>query len=271
MRLAAIHTYPVKGCYRLDHERAEVEPWGLAGDRRWMIVAADTGQAVTQREEPKLTQLRPQLSTGLLVVSTALMDSDLTVSPPDGSELTDVRLFRFRGPVARAGAAADEWLSTALDRKVMLVYMHDTDVRPTNPDYSMAADRVSFADGYPLLLANTASLAQLNDWIAESGSDEGPLPMTRFRPNLVVEAAPAWAEDDLLGRRVRIGATAFRVVKPCDRCVVTTTDQDSGERGHEPLRTLGRHRNIDQGLMFAVNLIPDGYGDVAIGNEVTVM
>jgi uncharacterized protein YcbX len=273
MRVASIHTYPVKGCYRLDHERAEVEPWGLVGDRRWMIVAADTGEAITQREEPRLTQLHPSYRPGMagLVVRTQLMDVDLTVSAPDGGELADVTLFKFRGRVARVGAAADEWLSTALDRKVMLVYMNDTGVRPTNPLYSAPDDRVSFADGYPVLLANMASLAQLNDWIAESGSDEGPLPMTRFRPNLVVEAASAWAEDELMHRRVRIGAAIFRVVKPCERCVVTTTDQETGERGREPLRTLGRYRNVDQGLLFAVNLVPDGQGSVAVGDEVVAL
>jgi uncharacterized protein YcbX len=160
-------------------------------------------------------------------------------------------------------------LSAYLDRPVELVWLDDPTRRRVNPDYGRPGDVVSFADGYPLLLANTASLAMLNDWLAEAGSSEGPLPMTRFRPNLVIEGAAAWAEDDWIGGRLRVGSLEFRVPKPCDRCVVTTTDQETGLRGKEPLRTLGRHRNFDQGLMFAVNLIPDSVGTIAVGDSVS--
>jgi uncharacterized protein YcbX len=146
--------------------------------------------------------------------------------------------------------------------------LDDPTRRAVNPVYARPGDVVSFADGYPLLLANVASLAMLNDWLAEAGSPEGPLPMTRFRPNLVIEGAAAWAEDAFVGGRLRIGSVEFRVPKPCDRCVVTTTDQETGVRGKEPLRTLGRYRNVDQLLMFAVNLIPDGTGTVAVGDAV---
>src|SRR4029450_7098533 len=107
-----------------------------------------------------------------------------------------------------------------------------------NPDYGRADDRVSFADGYPLLLANTASLDALNDRIAEGGSLEGPLPMTRFRPNVVIAGAAPWVEDAWTGGRIKIGEVTFRVPKRCDRCVVTTTDQETGERGREHIMTV---------------------------------
>src|SRR5690606_24730512 len=123
--------------------------------------------------------------------------------------------------------------------------------------YGEPGDRVSFADAYPVLLANAASLEALNGWLAEEGSPEGALPMARFRPNIVISGAAPGAEAGWLGRRRRIGGVTFRAVKPCDRCVVTTTDQETGERGHEPLRTLGKRRNIDQKLLFGTNLIPD--------------
>jgi len=108
-------------------------------------------------------------------------------------------------------------------------------------------------------------------WIAESGSDEGPLPMTRFRPNVVVSGAPAFAEDDWIGRRLRIGTVPLRAPKPSDRCVVTTTDQETGERGREPLRTLARHRRFGQALLFGLNLIPDGTGEIRAGDEVALL
>jgi len=268
MRIASIHTYPVKGCYRVDHDRAEVQPWGLRGDRRWMIVDAITGRGVTQRDQATLTQLRPRAVAGGLVVGTPGRP-DLVVTEPAPGEFVEVSVFGFTGPAAAAGAVADEWLCDALGAKVRLVWLDDPTRRPVEPGHSQPTDRVSFADGYPVLLANSASLAALNDLIAESGSDEGPLPMTRFRPNLVVTGAPAWAEDAWIGERIRIGQLTFRVPKPCDRCVVTTTDQETGERGREPLRTLARHRNVDQGLRFAVNLIPDVTGTIAVDDPVT--
>jgi uncharacterized protein YcbX len=270
VHLAAIHTYPIKGCYRVEHERATVEPWGLAGDRRWLIVDAATGRALTQRVQPALTQIKPEVAAGGGLVLRTPDLPDLAVPEPVDGPPMDVTVWRFTGPAARAGEAADDWLSEALDRKVMLVWLDDPTRRAVNPEYGRPGDVVSFADGYPVLLANAASLAALNDWLVEDGSPEWPLPMARFRANLVVEGAPAWAEDGWLGRRVWVGGTAFRAVKPCPRCVVTTTDQDTGEQGDEPLRTLARHRQSDLGLLFAVNLIPDATGTVAFGDAVDI-
>jgi hypothetical protein len=95
--------------------------------------------------------------------------------------------------------------------------------------------------------------------------------MTRFRPNVVVTGAPAWAEDDWVGRRLRIGEVTFRAAKACDRCVVTTIDQETGEKGRQPLFALGRHRRTEQGLLFALNLIPDGTGGIRVGDPVLTL
>jgi uncharacterized protein YcbX len=269
VRVASLHTYPIKGCYRFDHERVEVEPWGMAGDRRWCVVDPSTGEAITQRDNVGLTRIRPEPlpgGGGLLLRTPG--QADLTVAEPDDGESVEISVWSFTGRALRAGAAADDWLSSALDQKVRLVWLADTSQRMVEPLYAAPGDRVSFADGYPVLLGNLGSLASLNDLIAESGSLEGPLPMTRFRPNVVIDDAPAWTEDGWLGGRVRIGEVVFRVPKPCDRCVVTTTDQETGQRGREPLRTLGRHRNINQKLLFATNLIPDARGWLSVGDAV---
>jgi uncharacterized protein YcbX len=269
MRISAIHTYPIKGCYRIDHDRVGVEPWGLAGDRRWLIVDED-GRAITQREVAALTQIRPRLVDEGLLLGTA-GEVDLVVAEPTIGGLIDVRLFSSTFAATLAGAAADDWLSGVLQCKARLVWLDDPTRRSVDPAYSEPGDRVTFADGFPVLLANVASLGALNDLIAESGSLEGPLPMARFRPNLVVSGAPPWAEDGWTGGRVRVGDVTFRVPKPCARCVVTTTDQETGEHGREPLRTLARHRTVDQGLLFATNLIPDAPGTVAIGDPVQAL
>jgi uncharacterized protein len=266
MRVASIHMYPVKGCHRVDCDTAMVEPWGLAGDRRWLPVD-EHGDVVSQREVPRLTQVRPSTVDGGVILSAPAMP-DLKV-PAIAAELVKVNAWHDRVTASLAGAEADEWLSTVIGRPVRLVYLHDPTQRPVDPGYAEPTDRVSFADGYPLLLANAGSLEALNGWIAEAGNE--PVPMTRFRPNVVVCGAPAWAEDGWVGGRLRIGAVVFRAPKPSDRCVMTTNDQETGERGREPLRTLGRYRNVNQLLLFGLNLIPDGTGQISIGDEVEVV
>jgi uncharacterized protein YcbX len=268
MRVASLHTYPVKSAHRIDHDGAEVEPWGLAGDRRWLVVDDADGQSVTQREAPGLVAARPSFVDGVLRLRAAGAP-DLDVPVPDG-EPVPVSVHHTRLVATPAGPAADSWFTELLDRKVRLVWLDDPTRRPIGETYAEPADRVSFADAYPVLLTNAASLDALNEWLLADGSPEGPLPMTRFRPNIVVSGASPWAEDDWLGRRLRIGPVTFRAVKPCDRCVVTTTDQETGERGHEPLRTLGKHRNVNQKLLFGVNVIPDSTGRIAVGDPVVL-
>jgi uncharacterized protein len=267
VRVAAIHTYPIKGCRRLDHDAAAVEPWGLAGDRRWLVVEPD-GTGLTQREVPALVWVHPRPRAGGGLVLGAAGRPDLDVPELTDAEPAEVSVHGKPVTAALVGPAADDWLSDLLDRKVRLAWLDDPTRRPVDPDYAQPGDRVSFADAYPLLLANTASLDALNGWLLESGSVEGPLPMTRFRPNVVISGAEPWVEDGWTGGRIRIGALTFRVPKPCGRCVVTTTDQETGERGREPLRTLARHRNVGQKLLFATNLIPDGAGTIAVGDPV---
>lgn len=270
MHLASVHTYPVKSCRRIDHDGApvRVEPWGLAGDRRWLVTDLD-GRGLTQREVPALTRVRPAPRPvgGLRLAADGA--ADLAVPEPVEGEPVEVSVHNTRISATAAGPVADAWLTGVLGHEVRLAWLDDPTRRPVEPDYARPEDRVSFADAYPLLLTNAASLDALNGWIAAGDSGEGPLPMTRFRPNVVVAGAAAWAEDDWLGHRLRIGAVTFRVVKPCDRCVMTTTDQETGAKGREPLRTLGRYRNINQKLLFGVNLIPDPpYGEITAGDPI---
>jgi hypothetical protein len=267
--LTGLHRYPVKSCrgHALDH--AEVERWGLAGDRRWMVVDGD-GDAVTARERPALVLVRPQITgEGLLLRAPGM--PPLTVATPSGGQPVRTTVFGSEAPATPAEDGAHDWFSAVVGEPVRLVHLGDPSARRTNPSFSRPGDRVSFADGYPLLLASGESLAALNELIAAGPhAGEGPLPMTRFRPNLVVAGAPAWAEDGW--RRVRIGAGEFRVAKACDRCVLTTVHPDSAVKGREPLVTLARHRRWGGKTWFAVNLIPDT-PDVRlhIGDELHVL
>ncbi|GIH07031.1 molybdenum cofactor biosysynthesis protein [Rhizocola hellebori] len=261
MQVSAIHTYPIKGCRRLDHDSAVVEPWGLQGDRRWLVTDPD-GVAVTQREVATLALLRANPGPDGLTLSYAGREPFLVPHmKPDATAEGDV--FGARVAATPAGKGADVWLSEALQRDVRLVWLDDPTRRLIGGDYATPSETVSFADGYPLLLTNNASLRQLNEWMDE------PLPMTRFRPNIVIDSDRPFAEDEWTGRSVHIGEIEFRVAEPCGRCVVTTTDQETGERGKEPLRALAKHRNVDQKLLFGANLIPAQRGVVRVGDQVS--
>jgi uncharacterized protein len=207
--------------------------------------------------------------SGSIVVSTAGQPGHRVEAPAarGGAEMLEVSVWAATVLAAAAGPEADAWFSAYLGRPVRLVYLDDPTRRPVNPEYGSAADVVSFADGFPLLLTSQGSLDELNRWLTEGGDQ--PVPMTRFRPNAVVAGAEPWAEDHW--RRVRVGAVSFRVVKPCGRCVVTTTDQLTGERGTQPLKMLGRRRRFGQQLVFGQNLIPDAPGVIRAGDRVEVL
>ncbi|AJP00749.1 molybdenum cofactor biosysynthesis protein [Streptomyces cyaneogriseus subsp. noncyanogenus] len=268
-RLQSIHVHPVKAFRGLAVREAAVEPWGLAGDRRWVLID-DGGKVVTQRQQPRLALAAAGLLPGGVRLSAPGMEP-LTVPVPLAGSTVTVEIFGDKVEAVPAGdAAAHAWCSTYLGADVRLVYLDDPATRrPVDPRYARPGETVSFADGYPLLLTTTASLDALNSLIAEGDhAAEGPLPMNRFRPNLVVSGTAAWAEDGWT--RVTVGEVAFRVAKPCGRCVVTTTDQGSAGRGREPLHTLGRHRLIGGKLVFGQNLVPLHRGTVRVGDPVEV-
>ncbi len=265
MRVTALYQYPVKSCAGQAVPESLVERQGLAGDRRWMLVDAH-GRAVTAREQPRLVLVRPEQVAGGLRLSAPGQQPVEVVLP--SSRPAGGRVGGSERPARCAGPGAEDWFSRFLGAAVRLVHQYDPASRPTDPAYSTPQDRVSLADGFPLLLATEESLAALNDWLAEdSEGAEHPLDMRRFRPNVVVQGAPAWTEDGW--RRVRLGAAWFRMVKPCARCVLTTIDPDTGVRGREPLRILARRRRFGTALRFAVNLVPDTVGAVVrVGDEV---
>lgn len=263
MRISEIRIYPVKGLRGLSVPSATIEPWGLAGDRRWMIVDA-AGRFLSQREVPAMAMIDATLEAGGLKLS-ASRRSDLVVATAIGAPTIDVVIWRNTVSAAPTGPEADAWLSEALGRHCRLVHMAEPErARPVNPAFGAAEDRVSFADGYPMLATTTASLADLARRAALPH-----LSMDRFRTNLVVDGAAAWEEDGW--RELEIGSALFAVVKPCERCAVTTVDQTTGERHPdiEPLRTLSTFRRNERGQpVFGQNLIPRSSGVVRVGEAV---
>ena len=233
---------------------------GPLHDRRWMAVTPE-GEFITQRGAALLATIDAQASASGLRLSSSHAAS-LEVGSADGPPI-DVRVWDSRVTAVSTSADADEWLSDALGRPCRLVHLPGSSVRETNPRFAPGR-KVSFADGYPALVVTTASLLELQ---RRSGAT---IPMERFRPNVVV--GPGRAHEEDRWRRFRIGSLGFSGVKLCARCTVTTLDQVSGERdpASEPLRTLGRYRNIEGKVFFGVNVVHDTPGEIRVGDEVHV-
>ncbi|MFG3000423.1 MOSC domain-containing protein [Streptomyces sp. NPDC048340] len=266
----ALHVHPVKSVAGTAPDEVAVEPWGLSGDRRWAVVDTE-GTVITQRQQPRLALAtsRPLGSGGVALSAPGM--PDVLVEVPEPGPLEPVVLFGKKVETVVAAGAAADWFSAYLGVPARLVHLDDPAVRrPVDPQYALPGETVSLADGYPLLVATLASLDALNSLIAQGDHpDEGPLPMNRFRPNVVVAGAEAWAEDGW--RRIAIGDAVFRGARECGRCIVTTTDQATAERGKEPLKTLGRHRRIGKSLAFGRLLVPVRLGTVRVGDEVRVL
>jgi len=272
LSLTELRRYPVKSCRGQELETAAVERWGLAGDRRWMLVD-EAGETVTAREHRELLLIRPRLrADGGLEVSASGQDDLVVPRPAAGGRLVDVTVFG-RAPFGAtpAGHEADAWFSKILGEPVRLVFCDDPNRRQSNPEYAGPGVPMHFGDGYPLLLTTEASLAALNELIAAGEkADEGPLPMVRFRPNLVVGGGAPWAEDGWL--RLRVGEAEFRVVKGCDRCAIPTTDEETAVRRKEPTYTLAKHRRWDGAVWFGMNLVPVNPGTtIRVGDAVEVL
>jgi len=261
MRLVEIRRYPVKSLRGHALTEATIERVGVLGDRRWMIVD-ETGRFLTQRQAPKLAQIVAEPTEDGVILRHERMGA-LRLDFPDERAAVETVIIWRDTVKARLAAPASDYLSSFLGRAARLVYLDDVRARPVNPEFGRNDDRVSFADGFPLLITSTASLDDLNRRL------DAPVPMDRFRANLVVSGAPAWAEDTW--RRIRVGPLTLRVVKPCARCIVPTLDPLTGEPpdGNEPLETLARfRRNREGGIMFGQNAIPDDSGRLAVGDVV---
>lgn len=235
------------------------------------MVVDSAGTFVSQRTQPRLALVRAEPLPGGGVRLSAPGRPDLTVPVPDPVAGVPVSVWRDEVEAVKASDEAAGWFSAFLGGDFTLVHLDDpARHRRIDPRYALPGETVTFADGFPLLLTTTGSLDALNSLIANGGhAAEGPLPMDRFRPNVVVDGTAPWVEDDW--RRIRIGEVAFRVVKPCTRCVTTTTDQRTARRGKEPLHTLARHRRHSLGVVFGQNLIPETLGTLRLGDALTVL
>lgn len=264
--VSEINIYPVKGLGGITQTQAMLTTRGLAHDRRFMVVDADH-EFVSQREFPKMATIWCETIGETLELACADHDAITVDLAPRALPTRTVRVWSSHVHAHTVSAHADEWLSNVLGFDARLVYMPDSSERRCNPEFAKNNEIVSFADGYPVLITNEESLADLNARIATNGGQA--VPMNRFRSNIVVRGADAWAEDRW--HEIIIGDAVLRAAKPCGRCQVTTTDQASGEvRGPEPLKTLSTFRDSSFGVLFGMNLVPVTLGRIRVGDTVTL-
>lgn len=259
--LRDIYIYPVKSLAGIRLAESVVEEKGFQHDRRWMLVHAD-GSFVSQRDCPQLALLGVEIVGGGLKVFDR-KNPDISVFVPFGLALgpeKDVAIWNDEVTAVVVDAKISDWFSEFLGFVVDLVVMPKEFRRPVDTRYAVNAESVSFADGMPYLIIGQASLDELNSRLAH------PIPMNRFRPNLVFSGGVPFLEDKL--RKIRIGTVEFQIVKPCARCVMTTVDQDTAEMGKEPLKTLASFRTVNNKVMFGQNVVALGLGKVKIGDVI---
>jgi uncharacterized protein YcbX len=262
LRLTGLTIYPIKSARGIPLVESEVDQFGLRHDRRWMVVNP-SGEFLSQRTHPRLALIAPVIDGETLrIMAPEMPPLELPLHPKDIVR-SRVAVWRDFCPASWLGDNAAGWFSEFLDCACSLVHMSDSVIRPADPVFAPPGTRVSFADGFPFLLISEESLADLNRRLAQ------PLPMNRFRPNLVVAGGGPYAEDGW--QRIEIGGIPIRVVKPCARCVVTTTDQATGERGKEPLRTLATYRNRGGEVMFGQNALHERPGRLGVGDPVVIL
>ena len=261
--LSSLIYYPIKACRGFEVESTEVERMGLQHDRRMMVTTPE-GEFLTQRDYPKLALVTPTLRNGLLELSAPDFDSVQVKIQTTGMS-QPVNIWKSKGVSAiDQGDEAANWFSDWLGVSVRLVHFADGFKRVVNEKYAVNADdHTGFADGYPILIISEESLADLNSRL------ESPIPMNRFRPNIVVKGCEPFSEDGW--NQIQIGDVKLAVVKPCARCEVTTIDKVTLERSKEPLKTLGKYRKHKLGAIFGQNVIPLNGGNLRLGMSVDIL
>ena len=273
MRLAEIRVYPVKSLAGGTVSSAEVEPWGLRHDRRWVVLEAD-GTRLSAREEHRMLGLVATATDDGIEI-TAPDGETISVAAPVDADLVPTSVSRLDS-VRVAPDSANAWLSDRLDRPVRLGWLDDPRRRTVSPAHGgEEGDPLTVADAGPLLLTSTSSLDQLNDWMTEGAVARGeephaPMEMLRFRPNVTVDDVPEPFEEDGW-RQIRISAATFRFAEICDRCVMTTLDPQTLTGGKEPLRTLAKHRQWDHKTWFGIRLIPTNTNPIHVGDDIEVL
>lgn len=281
--ISELNSYPVKSLRGIALKQSVLKPQGLPFDRHWMIVDAN-GQFVTQRQLPNMACI----STSLLGEDPAAPES--LILSHHGSPDLEVPLWQNNkhrhsvkvwGDMCEGfdqGEESTEWLTRVLGSfrggDLRLVRFAEDLPRQVSQKHLQSGEsaHTHFSDGYPFLVANRSSLSDLNDTLISNGLED--VPMARFRANIVIDGLPAWQENRV-NYLEHTNGTRIALRKPCERCPVITTDQQTGERSDgEPLKTLNKMQTIDKpGAFFGQNsILLSGEGEtLKVGDTLSVV
>ncbi len=259
--LSQINIYPVKSLAGINLNSWPVTEKGLKYDRKWMLIDHNR-QFLSQRVLADMALINTALTDKYLILSAPEMENLYLDLDPFEGEVISSTIWHDQCNALGVSKEADQWLSQFLKQDCRLVYQPDDLVRPVDPDYAKPGDKVAFSDGFPFLIVSENSLSTLNNQMQLN------LPMTRFRPNLVISGCPEYAEDSW--RIISIGTIDFRLPKPCSRCSVPTIDPETARTGKEPLTTLNRTRKWQNKVYFGQNALHDQTGHLTVGDRITV-
>jgi uncharacterized protein YcbX len=259
--LQEIYLYPIKSLGGIAVQEAQVEERGFKYDRRWMLVD-QSGEFLTQRQHPQLALLQVALSESQLEVFSKGDPSQRIAFDLDLASNQELQVSVWGDQVLARVVSVEvsRWFSDFLKMDLDLVVMPESSHRKMDPRYAVQGESVSFADGMPYVMIGQASLDELNQRL------EVPISMDRFRPNLVFSGGEAYAEDQF--KQLQIGEVEFQVVKPCARCVLITVNQQTGEKGKEPLATLATYRTVNNKVYFGQNAVALAPGIVRVGDPI---
>ncbi len=261
IRVEQLHIYPVKSLAQVPVRELELDRYGAKGDRRWMLVD-EQGKFLTQRQIPRLALIQAQWDGEGLQV-TFPTGRAMHIANPGANQCVTVEIWGEQVEVWPCSDKVNHVFSEWLQRKCRLVIMPPEFDRCVDTQYARQQEQVNLSDGFPLLLISTASLAALNTRL------EKPVPMKRFRPNIVVTGCDAFAEDHW--RQIHVGNATLNVVKPCTRCAIPTIDTVTAEKDSAPLRALAAfRRQADGKVIFGQNLLIEKPGEIRIGDEVRI-
>ena len=264
LQVSQLYIYPIKSLGGVAVSTAVVTDRGFQHDRRWMLVD-DNNRFLSQREIAAMALLQVEILPDGLKVYHKKNANDYINIPliPVIDKVVTSDIWGIPCNAKLVDPAADKWFSEILNFPCRLVYMAEETIVKVEEQYAVNNDLTSFSDGYPILMISEASLQDLNNRTGES------LPMNRFRPNLVFTGGEAFVEDTM--KEFTINGYTFFGVKPSARCVVTTIDQDTTEKGKEPLKTLSLYRRKDAKVYFGQNVIAAGIGKINIGDAISIL
>jgi uncharacterized protein YcbX len=257
--VSQLNVYPVKGLKGIAVDSSPATPRGLAHDRRFVVVDGE-GHFLSQRELPLMATVWTEIAGGELRLAAPDHDEVAVPLEPAGGEPLVATVWNSECAAIAPSPEADRWLSEVLGRPCRLAYMPESTRRTSSERHAGPGHLVGFADGFAFLVVSEASLAALNARL------ERPVPMDRFRANIVVSGCEAFAEDGW--GEFAVGSATLRMAKPCGRCQVTTTDQATGElTGPEPLATLSAWRmSAEYGARFGMNAVTLRPGAIRVGD-----